>query len=112
MTYCIGMLLDEGVVLLADSRTNAGVDQISTFRKMTIFEKAGERAIVLLSSGNLAITQSLISMLQESIRANGERPSLMNVPNLFEAARQSLGKRPPAREPRLFEMAEYVDEGN
>lgn len=87
MTYCIGMLLDEGVVLLADSRTNAGVDQISTFRKMTIFEKAGERAIVLLSSGNLAITQSLISMLQESIRANGERPSLMNVPNLFEAAR-------------------------
>ena len=87
MTYCIGMLLDEGVVLLSDSRTNAGVDQISTFRKMTIFEKPGERAIVLLSSGNLAITQSLISMLQESIRANGERPSLMNVPNLFEAAR-------------------------
>ena len=57
MTYCIGMLLDEGVVLLSDSRTNAGVDQISTFRKMTIFEKPGERAIVLLSSGNLAITK-------------------------------------------------------
>ena len=87
MTYCVGMLLEQGVVLLSDSRTNAGVDQISTFRKMTVYENPGERAIVLLSSGNLAITQALISMLNEAIQAKDERPSLMNVPNLFEAAR-------------------------
>jgi putative proteasome-type protease len=87
MTYCVGMLLDEGLVFLSDSRTNAGVDQISTFRKMTVFETPGERSLVLLSSGNLAITQSLVSMLDERIAAADGRPSLTNVPNLFEAAR-------------------------
>ncbi|MFC5301263.1 proteasome-type protease [Azospira restricta] len=87
MTYCVGMLLDEGLVFLSDSRTNAGVDQINTFRKMTVFERPGARVLVLLSSGNLAITQSLVSMLQEAIAATDARPSLMNAPNLFEAAR-------------------------
>ena len=87
MTYCVGMLLDQGLVFLSDSRTNAGVDQINTFRKMTVFEKPGERVLVLLTSGNLAITQSLVSMLQEAIAATDGRPSLMNVSNLFEAAR-------------------------
>lgn len=87
MTYCVGMLLDDGLVFLADSRTNAGVDQINTFRKMTVFEKPGERVLVLLSSGNLAITQSLVSMLHEAVAATDARPSLLNVPNLFEAAR-------------------------
>lgn len=87
MTYCVGMLLDEGFVFLSDSRTNAGVDQINTFRKMSVFEKPEERILVLLTSGNLAITQSLISMLQEAITATDGRPSLMNTPNMFEAAR-------------------------
>jgi putative proteasome-type protease len=81
------MLLDDGLVFLSDSRTNAGVDQINTFRKMTVFEKPGERVLVLLTSGNLAITQSLVSMLHEAIAATDGRPSLMNAPNLFEAAR-------------------------
>src|SRR4029434_8662522 len=57
MTYCVGMQLDSGLVFLSDSRTNAGVDHISTFRKMTVFEHAGERLLVLLSAGNLAVTQ-------------------------------------------------------
>jgi putative proteasome-type protease len=105
MTYCVGMLLDTGLVFLSDSRTNAGVDQISTFRKATVFQKPGERVLVLQSSGNLAITQTVISILKEDIdaaagigvgagsgagsaaRAAAARPNLMNVPNLFEAAR-------------------------
>lgn len=87
MTYCVGMLLNDGLVFLSDSRTNAGVDQINTFRKMTVFEQPGDRVLVLMTSGNLAITQSLVSMLHEAIAATDGRPSLMNAPNLFEAAR-------------------------
>jgi len=74
-------------VFLSDSRTNAGVDQISTFRKATVFQKPGERVLVLQSSGNLAITQTVLSMLKEDIDTASGRPTLMNVPNLFEAAR-------------------------
>ncbi len=87
MTYCVGMLLDAGMVFLSDSRTNAGVDHISTFRKTNIFERQGERVMVLMSAGNLAITQSLVSMLREAMGAPDGRPSLWNVPNLFEGAR-------------------------
>lgn len=87
MTYCVGMLLQEGLVFLSDSRTNAGVDQINTFRKMSVFEQPGERVLVLMGSGNLAITQTLVSMLREAIGAGDGRRSLMNAPNLFEAAR-------------------------
>jgi putative proteasome-type protease len=94
MTYCVAMLLDTGLVFLSDSRTNAGVDQISTFRKATVFQKPGERVLVLQSSGNLAITQTVISMLREDIDAakrtahgSDARPNLLTAPNLFEAAR-------------------------
>ncbi len=88
MTYCVGMVLDAGLVFLADSRTNAGVDQISTFRKTKVFEKPGERVIVLLSSGNLAITQGAASLLGERMAAqDGESIGLHNCPNMFEAAR-------------------------
>lgn len=91
MTYCVAMLLDTGLVFLSDSRTNAGIDQISTFRKATVFQKPGERVLVLQSSGNLAITQTVISMLKEEIDAPATgavpRSHLMNAPNLFEAAR-------------------------
>ena len=67
MTYCVAMLLDTGLVFLSDSRTNAGVDQISTFRKATVFQKPGERVLVLQSAGNLAITQTVVSMLRDAI---------------------------------------------
>jgi putative proteasome-type protease len=80
------MLLDTGLVFLSDSRTNAGVDQISTFRKTHVFQKAGDRVLVLQSSGNLAITQTAVSILRDAIEANGPK-HLMNAPNLFEAAR-------------------------
>lgn len=85
MTYCVGMLMDAGLVLLSDTRTNAGVDQVNTFRKMAIFEQPGERTLVLLSAGNLAITQSVISLIRE--RLDGAEASLYTQPNMFEAAR-------------------------
>lgn len=86
MTYCVGMLLDAGMVFLADSRTNAGVDQISTFRKITVFEKPGDRVLVLMSTGNLAISQAMIGILRER---NDESPtSILKAPNMFEAARE------------------------
>ncbi len=87
MTYCVAMLLDTGVVFLSDSRTNAGVDQISTFRKTTVFQKPGERVLVLQTSGNLAITQTVVSLLRDNIEAGSSKPNLMTVPTLFEAAR-------------------------
>ncbi len=87
MTYCVGMLLDSGLVMLSDSRTNAGVDHINTFRKMRVFERPGDRVLVLMSAGNLAITQALASTLDEALRFDAEHGSLMNVPTMFEAAR-------------------------
>jgi len=76
MTYCVGMLLDTGLVFLSDSRTSAGVDHISTFRKTTVFQKPGERVLVLQTAGNLAITQAVGSILRERIDQAGEPPSV------------------------------------
>jgi putative proteasome-type protease len=89
MTYCVSILLDQGLVFLADSRTSAGVDQISTFRKLFVFERPDERLIVLMTAGNLAITQSMLSLLRDEISAPSAAgtPTLHSVPNLYEAAR-------------------------
>ena len=65
MTYCVGVLLNDGVVLASDSRTHAGVDNFASFCKMTVFERPGDRVIVLLSSGNLAGTQAVVSVLKQ-----------------------------------------------
>jgi putative proteasome-type protease len=93
MTYCVAMLLDTGLVFLSDSRTSAGVDHISTFRKTTVLQKPGERVLVLQSAGNLAITQAVGSILRERIDLPGNKdlPNLFNCPNLFEAA-QCIGE--------------------
>ncbi len=84
MTYCVAMHLQDGLIFASDSRTNAGVDHIATFRKMTVFEQAGERVLVLLNSGNLATTQSVISLLK--LRLEHDGPNLMNVESLYDAA--------------------------
>lgn len=84
MTYCVAMCLRDGLIFASDSRTNAGVDHISTFRKMHIFEKSGERNIVLLNSGNLATTQSVLSLLRNRSLHDGK--SLLNVASLYDAA--------------------------
>ena len=88
MTYCVSILLDSGLVFLADSRTSAGVDQINTFRKTTVFERSGDRVIVMLAAGNLAITQGVLNLLAEKLAAQDTHTvSLHNCPNMFEAAR-------------------------
>ncbi|MEN9772605.1 MAG: hypothetical protein RJA58_1248 [Pseudomonadota bacterium] len=66
MTYCVAMRLNAGLVFLSDSRTNAGVDHVSTYRKMTVFERPGDRVMVLMSSGNLAVTQAVLLVLTEA----------------------------------------------
>ncbi len=87
MTYCVAMLLDTGLVFLSDSLTSAGIDQISTFRKTTVFQNPGERVLVLQSAGNLAVTQAVTSLLHEQIDSAESTANLMTCPNLFEAAR-------------------------
>lgn len=67
MTYCVGLMLNEGLVLLSDTRTNAGIDNISIYRKTFTFENPGERAIVIMTAGNLSVTQTVIAKLQEAI---------------------------------------------
>ena len=74
MTYCIGVLLDKGMIFASDSRTNAGMDSVAKFCKMTVFERPGNRVIVLLSSGNLAGTQAVISILRQRC-ADGDAPT-------------------------------------
>ena len=86
MTYCVGIKLNQGLVFLSDTRTNAGVDLINRFRKMTVFEVPGERTIVLMTAGNLSISQSVVQLLQ-SQTGNDANSSLWNAANMFEAAR-------------------------
>ena len=70
MTYCVGILLEAGMVFASDSRTNAGVDHVSTFKKMKVFERPGDRVIAILSSGNLSVTQNAINLLEVWSRRN------------------------------------------
>ena len=65
MTYCIGMLTEHGLVMLADTRTNAGVDNISTFRKLAVWELPGDRVIALAAAGNLSISQTAMNLIEE-----------------------------------------------
>lgn len=86
MTYCVAARLDSGLVFLSDSRTNAGVDQISVFRKMTVFERPGERVMVLMTSGNLAISQAVLNALTHHRDEDSE--TIWNAPDMFEATRR------------------------
>jgi putative proteasome-type protease len=87
MTYCVGLKIDRGLVFMSDTRTNAGVDNISTFRKMHVWSEPGERMIVLLSAGNLATTQAVVSILDERTKAVGDRaPTLLETPSMFRTA--------------------------
>ena len=93
MTYCVGLLLKDGLVMICDTRTNAGVDNVASFRKLHLIEEPGERVIALASSGNLSITQSVVSLLMEGVTdpETGEVETLRNVPTMFKAA-QLVGK--------------------
>ena len=84
MTYCVGVILESGLVLASDSRTNAGVDQVGNYRKMTVFERPGDRVIVTLSSGNLAVTQGVLALLEQ--RAQTNQQNVWNTPSLYDVA--------------------------
>ncbi|KRB19978.1 MULTISPECIES: peptidase [Mesorhizobium] len=88
MTYCVGLKIDRGLVFMSDTRTNAGMDSISTFKKMHVWEQPGERVIVLMSAGNLATTQAVVSLLDERTKAVGDRhEKLLDTPSMYQAVR-------------------------
>jgi len=87
MTYCVALRLKKGLVFMSDTRTNAGVDDISQVRKMNSWEVPGERVITLLSAGNLATTQAVVSLLDERSKAPEDRnPSILQAPSMFQVA--------------------------
>lgn len=100
MTYCVGMLVEEGLAMIADTRTNAGVDNISSYRKLHVVHRPGERVLSVCTAGNLSVTQSALSMAREGVHLNvGEPPeTLETAPSLFRCA-QLLGHA--LRETRL-----------
>src|SRR6201981_2028328 len=93
MTYCCGVLVRDGLVMIAATRTNAGLDNVSPFRKLHIFSKPGERIMAVASAGNLAISQSVLSTLTEGMEdpETGELETLLNAPTMFQAA-QRIGR--------------------
>lgn len=88
MTYCVGIALQNGLVMLADTRTNAGVDDIATFQKMSVWEAPSDRMIALCTSGNLAVSQAVVDLLDEGVANDaGEVETLWTVSSMFNAAR-------------------------
>ena len=102
MTYCCGILVRDGLVMIADTRTNAGLDNISTFRKLHIYAKPGERIMAVASAGNLAISQSVLSTLTEGVENpdTGELETLMNAPTMFQATNTSAERSKQCMQPK------------
>jgi putative proteasome-type protease len=92
MTYCVGMLVDDGLAMIADTRTNAGVDSISTYRKLHVVDRPGERVMGICTAGNLSVTQTALAMAREGVHLNVGEPAetLETAPTLFRCA-QILG---------------------
>lgn len=87
MTYCVGLMLDRGLVLMSDTRTNSGVDNISVFRKTYCWSVPGERIVAVMTAGNLATTQAVVSQLEERGKTPAERHNaLLEAPTMFQAA--------------------------
>ncbi|MBT8457806.1 MAG: peptidase [Rhodobacteraceae bacterium] len=93
MTYCVGLLLDAGMVLLSDTRTNAGLDNIATYRKTFIFQEPGERVVAILTAGSLSVTQTTIARLEEAITDLDADPehSILMAPTMLQVA-QIVGR--------------------
>ena len=87
MTYCVGMLLNDGLVMVSDSRTNAGVDNVAIYRKMHVWEKKGDRVIVLMTAGNLSVSQSIVTLLNEGVPGTAKRATMNSVQRMSDAAR-------------------------
>jgi putative proteasome-type protease len=86
MTYCVGLLLETGIVMLSDTRTNAGFDNIACYRKMFVFEASGDRVITLLTAGNLSVTQTVIAKLKQALRDPDSPRSIMHAGSMLEVA--------------------------
>jgi putative proteasome-type protease len=93
MTYCVGISVREGLVMIADTRTNAGIDNIATFRKLHVFQEPGERIMGICTSGNLSVSQAVMNYLQEGVENpdTGAQDTLMTMPSMFKAA-QLIGR--------------------
>lgn len=88
MTYCIGLRLNKGLVFMSDTRTNAGLDNFSVTKKLFTWDVPGDRAITLMTAGNLATTQALVSVLEERSKAPSDRnPTILEQPTMFQVAR-------------------------
>jgi putative proteasome-type protease len=88
MTYCVGLMLKKGLVFMSDTRTNAGLDNVSTFAKMFTWSDDANSTITIMTAGNLATTQSVVSMIDERTKAPSERsPSILGLPSMFQVAR-------------------------
>lgn len=85
MTYCVGVKVNEGLLFASDSRTNAGVDSVATFRKLFVFHQPGERLIVVMTAGNLAVTQEVITRLQQGLQTDDIYRNLLRVQTMFDA---------------------------
>ena len=112
MTYCVALRLDAGMIFASDSRTNAGVDHVSTFAKMRVFEKPDDRVIVVLSSGNLAMTQGVTNILERHKHAPEGEETIWNVDSMYDAA-QLVGDalREMQRKDGPFLMQSNIDAG-
>jgi putative proteasome-type protease len=108
MTYCVAMALDAGMIFASDSRTNAGVDQVARFSKMRLFARPHERVVVMLSSGNLSLTQNAVNVLELRNREGDAAPNVMNAKSMFDVARM-LGDA--VREVRVRD-AGYLEQHN
>jgi putative proteasome-type protease len=97
MTYCVGLKLNRGLVMMSDTRTNAGVDNISVFRKMFLWETEGERSITLMTAGNLATTQAVVSLLNERAKPADERGRALDPRGAVDVPGRPAGGRDAAR---------------
>ena len=104
MTYCVGLLLNEGMVLLSDTRTNAGLDNISTYRKMFFFEDPGERVVVIMTAGSLSVSQTTLAQLRDAVNDPDSTPetSILKAPTMLQVA-HIIGDR-------LAEVRAEIDE--
>lgn len=110
MTYCCGIMVRDGLVMVADTRTNAGLDNVSTFRKLHIFEKRGERVLMLASAGNLSVTQGVLNFIAdgfESAEEDEEPKTIMNAPGMLQAA-QLVGRAVRRARSQVHGSAEHA----
>jgi putative proteasome-type protease len=112
VTYCVGILVREGLVMIADTRTNAGLDNIATYRKLHVFEKAGKAAIGIATAGNLAVTQSALTLVGEGMKnpETGALETLTDMPTMFAAAK-FVGRAVREARGELGETIEQEDPG-